>query len=821
MDLKKWMQFSQGKETQSNASHEIGKTLTTPLKRILEEWDKIKDSGIFDSLDDFKLLFIEKPDGVCFRKYSSYPWSKENFFFGRYDELLDYYKTSLEVPFFLKDQVGRKYGQLTILSLLVKIINKKRVVFAKCLCDCGRECEVNFSRLKEGHIKTCGQHRQKAKDDLLTLFPDLVAEHWDYEKNDELPENVSIASDQEYWWKDDTGSFKLKPCELTKKQSGTSFNEQSILYYCKQIFGSAKSRNKIKIDGKLIEVDVFLEEINVAIEYDGVYWHKQKSEQDSRKEKKLTSQNIFLIRVREKGLPVVNTPMISTIIYDYEEDDFNEIMNLLFERIAQYVETHSIEIAPDLLNKIRGFSLTADAFNRDKLAILDQYRTNYVSDNITKTCLIKYWDYEKNDPLIPQKVSMQDDIYVWFKCPYGFNKRINIKQMIDSIKKVPLGDVVECNQPQKCKECHSFYCPFRSRCVDYVLNPSYYESGDAFSKQCPLIERFFYYRLFVEKANDEYYKYPHCVYSKYVGKCVDSKEEYDAFSIFKKHKSELLTNEELLKKVRNLFHKIDLSSRRILDYSEFNMFLEAFKPAIRSINYKEFDIDEDHQDFLINVIKTCQVLPHVWEDCRAEISETFFEKLKKIMPQYTIELSTKTFSFDELQSIVEEYHPQISNVIFDDKCFTMENRSFLVKTLSSIPFFGSLFRSSRPSWEMTSYRKNVFQTIQEKLGVKEIIIDKDNWFEFIDVDWKQRQQANGFALIFKKKNPDFFINFDHFNITFKDEILREYFTEEIRPVQIYPDFHFQVKFYMGSRRNPRFTDFPFDFRLIKGRVVMF
>ena len=122
---------------------------------------------------------------------------------------------------------------------------------------------------------------------LMSDFPDIIEKYWDYEKNIIKPENVEINSEQLYWWKDETGNFQLKPIELTKKQFGTSFHEQCILFYLKNIFNNVQSRYKIKINNVNTESDIFLLDYNIAIEYDGVFWHKDKEVQDIEKNKKI------------------------------------------------------------------------------------------------------------------------------------------------------------------------------------------------------------------------------------------------------------------------------------------------------------------------------------------------------------------------------------------------------------------------------------------------------------------------------------------------------------------------------------------------------
>ena len=41
-------------------------------KRITKEWNRIKDYNIFNDIDEFALLFLEKPYGVCYDGESGY-----------------------------------------------------------------------------------------------------------------------------------------------------------------------------------------------------------------------------------------------------------------------------------------------------------------------------------------------------------------------------------------------------------------------------------------------------------------------------------------------------------------------------------------------------------------------------------------------------------------------------------------------------------------------------------------------------------------------------------------------------------------------------
>lgn len=272
-------------------------------KRVIKEWNKIKDYNIFQDIEQFAQLFIEKPYGVCLRKYTSFPWCKENFFFGSYDELKEWYKTTEEIPFYVKGYIGQKFGKLTVLNFLYKHNSKGiRTLHAKCKCDCGNIIDVEYRSLKHGDIVGCGCKKVKKIISVLDYFEDLVKERWDYSKNIEDPKAVEFNSDKKYWWKGYKESYLMAPKELLGKSSGTSFPEQAIFFYLSKLFPNIENRVKIQCGESKIEADIFLSDYNIAIEYDGYVWHKNKLQKDIAKSIALASQNIYLIRAREFGL---------------------------------------------------------------------------------------------------------------------------------------------------------------------------------------------------------------------------------------------------------------------------------------------------------------------------------------------------------------------------------------------------------------------------------------------------------------------------------------------------------------------------------------
>lgn len=147
----------------------------------------------------------------------------------------------------------------------------------------------------------------KKKKKLKQTHPQLVLE-WDYEKNTDItPEEVTYGSDEKIWWKCDGGHSwketivsrcKNKICMYCYNMHATSFPEQAFYYYIKRNFPEAI--NRYQLDGKY-EIDIYIPESKIGIEYDGVYYHSGKlaQEKELKKEKIIEEKNIFLIRIKE------------------------------------------------------------------------------------------------------------------------------------------------------------------------------------------------------------------------------------------------------------------------------------------------------------------------------------------------------------------------------------------------------------------------------------------------------------------------------------------------------------------------------------------
>lgn len=143
-------------------------------------------------------------------------------------------------------------------------------------------------------------------NDLESQFPE-IAKEWHPTKNGSLlPSQIQYGSGKEVWWKCDKGhEWKIRVVNRTSWKNGcphchsqSSFPEQAILFYLRRDLQSdVLNRHKLQYQEEKIEVDLYIPDIKVGIEYDGAYWHRTRQQKDEEKTQKINSLGIKLIRV--------------------------------------------------------------------------------------------------------------------------------------------------------------------------------------------------------------------------------------------------------------------------------------------------------------------------------------------------------------------------------------------------------------------------------------------------------------------------------------------------------------------------------------------
>ena len=253
----------------------------------------------------------------------------------------------------------------------------------------------------------------KKENDLLTTNPE-IAKEWDYQKNDCTPDEVMAGSNiKKYWFICPKGhSYQATPlsrkkgtnCPICSMEAHTSFPEKAILFYVKQYFSTAVENYRSSFLGRK-ELDIFMPDLKVAIEYDGVAWHKD-TERDLKKDKVCQKHGITLIRIRENGCIDYDSDSIKKYIPPYDMQKLNEAILFIVDYLNQKFLLH----------------IVADIdVDRDKISILEQINLSEKENSIAsyRPEIKRFWDYDKNGKITPEQITHSSMKKAFFKCEVG------------------------------------------------------------------------------------------------------------------------------------------------------------------------------------------------------------------------------------------------------------------------------------------------------------------------------------------------------------------------------------------------------------------
>ena len=291
-----------------------------------------------------------------------------------------------------------------------------------------RKLNHRFGHINKGQIRGCpicaNQQILEGYNDLATRYPE-IAKEWNYDKNSPLlPTQVFPGSSKKVWWKCPKGheyqtsinnrTNTNSQCPECLKDTQTSFAELAILFYLSKYFKNIKHR--CLVCGN--ECDIYIEDLNVAIEYDGQYWHNEY--RDEQKFQKLSGIGISLINIREPECPRTSNPntyYLKNLEYSELENAIKYIFNFIDKNIKP-----DIHISNDK-NNISNFLL--------KLEEENSLEKNYPE-------LMKEWDYTKNKDINPKYITSRSGIKVWWICPEGHSYKSEIRGRTKNHTKCPI-----------------------------------------------------------------------------------------------------------------------------------------------------------------------------------------------------------------------------------------------------------------------------------------------------------------------------------------------------------------------------------------------
>lgn len=286
------------------------------------------------------------------------------------------------------------------------------------LGKCGHEWEQSIQH-RVNTAKGCPfcthQKVLEGVNDLASVNPELLQE-WDYKMNDISPKKIMAGSPKKAWWicpfghsyqSSISGRSKMHlGCPVCAKESRTSFPEQAMFYYIKKYYQDAINSDMEAIG---LELDIFIPSLKVAIEYDGIKWHKT-SKTDNKKNLLCIKKNIRLIRIREEGLCVFdNCLCLVRSNLSTNESLSNVIQEVLY-----------------ILNE-KGEKADIDV-DRDAMQIYSTYilSKKKQSFGVKYPIIAEEWHPYKNNSITPEMVYSRTNKKVWWlgKCGHEWQASI-------------------------------------------------------------------------------------------------------------------------------------------------------------------------------------------------------------------------------------------------------------------------------------------------------------------------------------------------------------------------------------------------------------
>ena len=276
------------------------------------------------------------------------------------------------------------------------------------ICNKGHEWTASVNNRAKGNgCPICANKIiVKGYNDLVTTHPE-VAKEWNYTRNAPLiPECFAAGSGENVWWICNQCGHEWKSrvanrtrgsgCPKCFERNRTSFPEQAVFYYLKKLFPDAINRCTEALDAKN-ELDIFIPSQNVAIEYDGAFWHDKTETKEIAKYSLCKAKRLRLIRIKEKQSSWDDK---SSDIVIYCRDSLNATIVKLGELLGVHIDC--------CIEKDRSFILSTFYQSVKEQSLLAKNPE-----------LAKDWNYEKNGALTPDMFYEFSNEKVWWKCNHG------------------------------------------------------------------------------------------------------------------------------------------------------------------------------------------------------------------------------------------------------------------------------------------------------------------------------------------------------------------------------------------------------------------
>lgn len=238
-----------------------------------------------------------------------------------------------------RDLVDMKFGELLVTSFAYT--KSGRGSYWNCRCSCGNDIVVRGCSLTTGHTKSCG---------CINKYPDISGKRFGY---------LDVI---EFSHKDVTGHYYFKcrcmlcgnitikagnsirrgltrSCGCLSKFSGGSTQENDIVSFIEQLNADLTviAHDKNILDGK--EIDIYLPELKLGIEYNGSAYHATENGIYEDKDKYYHRDKFLL--AKSKGIRLIS---IFDVDYErYKDEILNFIKDIITNNEKHYIPTKEFE----------------------------------------------------------------------------------------------------------------------------------------------------------------------------------------------------------------------------------------------------------------------------------------------------------------------------------------------------------------------------------------------------------------------------------------------------------------------------------------------
>jgi hypothetical protein len=291
------------------------------------------------------------------------------------------------------------------------------------LCEKGHTIDASInSRANGSGCRICSNHQVNPYRNLATEYPE-ISKYWHSSLNGKLkPKDHSPMSGKEAYWICEKGHEPYKKviservrsrgnaCPSCSKFMSSSTHEMRILAELDFIFSKLIHRKKFSN----VEADIYIEDINLALEFDGSFYHKEKEKNDRTKNIHFKNEGIELIRFREEPLKKLSDDDILVQKDNFRKINMNSFLKLIYNKVDQHYQ-----------KKIDIYLLNKKFFNEELYREYISYFPSPLPENSLENThpeLLDVWNYKKNYPLKPKNFTSGSHQFIWWNC---LNKSCN------------------------------------------------------------------------------------------------------------------------------------------------------------------------------------------------------------------------------------------------------------------------------------------------------------------------------------------------------------------------------------------------------------